>query len=89
MSDTAGIVARAAAWIEKYCEKDDYGNKLKSIVSILQSCVHPANRGQFYTQGKACKTLLGNIGRDGFSMNEVNINPIVIRERPQKEQDAT
>ena len=56
---------------------------------ILHTCVHPANRAHVYTQGKACKTLLRNIGRDGFNLNEVNSKPIVIRERPQKERDAT
>ena len=87
MSDSAGIQARAGAYIEKYAERDEHGIKLKINVSIFSTCVHPLNRAGVYTQGKACKTLLRNIGRDGFSINEVNSNPIVIRERPQKERD--
>ena len=89
MNDSAGIHFRAAALIMKYSEKDDYGQVLKTDVPILHTCVHPANRAGVYTQGKACKTLLRNIGIDGFNLDEVNSNPIVIRERPRKDPTDT
>ena len=81
-----GICVRAAAWIVKYCEKDDDGCPLLIDVHFLHTCVHPGNRGGVYTQGEACRTLLKSIGTDGFLIDQANTTPIVMRERPEQKR---
>ena len=65
----------------KSCEKNEYGEPRLIDVPVLQTSNHWGNRGGVYTQGKACKTLLRNLGTDGFVMAEANNSPIVVRER--------
>ena len=81
-----GIYIRAAAYIAKYSEKDEYGSPMRIDVPFLHTSIHSGNRGGVYTQGNACKTLLQNIGTDGFSKDEANSMPIVMRERPLKDR---
>ena len=65
----------------KYCEKNEYGEPRLIDVPVLQTCSHRGNRGGVYSKGLACKTLLRSIGTDGFSKDEANSSPIVVRGR--------
>ena len=58
-------------------------------VPFLHTSIRSGNRGGVYTQGEACRTLLQNIGTDGFSKDEANSMPIVMRERPPKDRLQT
>ena len=77
-----GIRVRSAAFIAKYAERDADGNILEMNLPILQTCVHPANRGFVYTQGKAVETLFRNILIDGFDKPDISSRCVAIRERP-------
>ena len=81
-----GLCLRAAAHVAKYCEKDAYGQPLLIDIDIWSTSVHPGNRGFFYTQGKACKSLLLRLGKGGFLKDEANTKPIMMRERPSHDR---
>ena len=81
-----GLCIRAAAFIAKYCEKDAYGQPLLIDIEMWSTSVHPGNRGFFYTQGKACKSLLLRLGKGGFLKDEANTKPVMMRERPSHDR---
>ena len=70
-----------------YVERNAFGDPVWETVPISNLAVHPANLGGSYTQGLACKSLIENVLRTGFSKEEADSKGVAVRAKPPNKWD--
>lgn len=80
------ICAHAASYEVKYAEVDENNKTICIDIPLLSTCVHQANRGFVYTQGKTCVTLFSEALTAGFLKEDANGRHVVVLERPMQER---
>ena len=82
--DHQGLVGLACLLEDEYVERNAFGDPVWETVPISNLAVHPANLGGSYTQGLACKSLIENVLRTGFSKEEADSKGVAVRAKPPK-----